>query len=54
MRPNSERPARHARLFELIRQANLAEYARDNHHPTADGEAEHLIFARQAARSLLR
>lgn len=53
MRPRSERPARHARLFELIRQGNLAERALNNRRPPADANAEQLIFARLAAQSIL-
>ena len=53
MLPSSVRLARHARLFELIRQGNLAERVFNNRRPPADANTEQLTFARLAVQSIL-
>ena len=52
MRPYTQTPARHARLFELIRQDNLAARACRLHRPAKLPEVEQLAIARRAGSTL--
>ena len=52
MRPTPLPTARHARLFELIRQINLAEQRREMPLPADVTVDDTMAFARRAAQTL--
>lgn len=52
MRPMPLSPARHARLFELIRQDNLAEKHRETRLPKDIKPEVSVAFAKRAAQTL--